>query len=247
MKKYLKLSKSTGFLFVLSLACSLLSVQADAQIDDFFNKAKKTILGSDDDVGAGLKQALEFGVNQAVENLSKENGYFDSPYKILVPPEAQTVIDKLQYVPGFENVERDLVAKMNQAAEIAAKKATPIFVDAIKQLTFEDAMKILTGEHNAATMYLEDKTRGTLYDEFMPVIQGALDEVNAREYWRTAVDSYNKIPFVKKVNPELDDYVNNKGLDGLFGEIEKKERGIRENQDQRTTELLQRVFAQQDK
>ena len=98
----------------------------DAQIKDLFDKTKKSLLEGDADIGAGLKQALEFGVTDAVKTLSKENGYLDSPYKILVPAEAQQVVNKLKMVPGFENVERDLIAKMNEAAEYAAKKATPL-------------------------------------------------------------------------------------------------------------------------
>lgn len=242
MYRYMILSRAF-YMILLVLTASV----AQAQIGDFLKKQKNALLGGDDDVSLGLKQALEFGVDEAVKQLSAENGYFDSPYKILIPQEAREIVDKLKYVPGFENVERDLVQKMNQAAEHAAREATPIFVSAIKGLNFDDAMKILTGDKDAATRYLENTTRGQLYSSFMPVIQNALDEVNAREYWRSAVSAYNKIPFVRKANPELDDYVNNKALDGLFGEIEKKEKGIREDLDQRTTELLQNVFARQDK
>lgn len=234
-------------IFLAGIALSCAFSVATAQINDLFNKAKKEILGEEDgDVSSGLKQALEFGVDAAVKKLSKEDGYFVSPYKILVPEEAQKVVEKLKYVPGFENVERDLVEKMNRAAELAAKKATPIFVDAIKQMTIKDAMNILLGENDAATRYLENTTRPQLYDAFMPVIRSALDEVDAREYWRKATDTYNKIPFVDKVNPELDDHVNNKALDGLFAEIEAKEAGIRGDKSQRTTDLLRQVFAKQD-
>jgi hypothetical protein len=150
-------------------------------------------------------------------------------------------------VPGFQNVERDLVKKMNEAAEIAAKKATPIFVEAITDLTIKDAMNILLGEKDAATRYLENSTRSSLYTAFLPVIQDALDQVNARTYWSAAVDAYNKIPFVKKVNPELDDHVNQKALDGLFSLIENKEAQIRSNKSARETELLRKVFAKQDR
>ena len=213
---------------------------------DKLKKATESLFNEDDDIGLGLKQALEFGVEQAVDQLSAEDGYLESPYKILVPEEAQIVVDKVKHVPGMQNVEQELIKKMNQAAEYAAEKATPIFVSAITGMTFDDAMKILTGDKDAATRYLERTTRDQLYDEFMPVIQRALDEVGAREYWAIATEAYNKLPFVKKVNPQLDDHVNNKALDGLFGEIEKKEAGIRTDQSQRTTELLQRVFRQQD-
>ena len=136
---------------------------------------------------------------------------------------------------------------MNAAAESAAKKATPIFLDAITSMSFDDAMNILMGDEDEATRYLESSSRDKLYAEFMPVIQSALDEVNARSYWKSVVDKYNTLPFVSKVNPELDDHVNNKSLDGLFSLIEVKEEGIRNNVSQRTSPLLKDVFAKQDK
>lgn len=233
---------------ILSLSL-LFSVQCvQAQIGNILKDVKKVITGEDDgEVSLGLKQALEFGVQEAVDKLSEENGYLESPYKILLPREAVTVVDKLKMVPGFQNVERDLVKKMNEAAEIAAKKATPIFVEAITDLTIGDAMNLLLGEKDAATRYLEDNTRSSLYAEFMPVIQDALDQVNARTYWKTAVEAYNRIPFVKRVNPELDDHVNQKALDGLFSLIEKKEGQIRSSKSARETDLLRKVFARQDK
>ncbi len=232
-------------LLLLFIMLSFQSVEAQ-KFSKFLKKTTRALFNDDSNIGLGLKQALEFGVSQAVDQLSAEDGYLDSQYKILIPEQARTVISKLKYVPGFENVERDLIAKMNQAAEYAAKEATPIFVSAITDMTFDDAMNILTGEKDAATRYLDRTTRDQLYASFMPVIQNALDEVNAREYWATVVGTYNQIPFVKKVNPELDDHVNNAALNGLFGEIEKKEAGIRENQDERTTELLRNVFGRQD-
>lgn len=232
--------------FVLaSIFCSV----GHTQIKDLLNKAKSELLGESDsgDIGLGLKEALEFGVQEAVDKLSAQNGYLESPYKILIPEEAQSVITKVKMVPGFQDVESKLISKMNEAAELAAKEATPIFVGAIKELTFTDAMDILKGQDDAATTYLEDKTRIKLYDAFMPEIQKALDAVNARSYWTTVVDAYNKIPLVRKVNPELDDHVNQKALDGLFALVEVKEKDIRTNVDARKTELLQKVFAQQDK
>ena len=131
---------------------------------------------------------------------------------------------------------------MNSAAEIAAKKATPIFVNAIKQMSFKDASAILTGPENAATSYLESTSRVPLYNEFLPVIQSSLDEVNARTYWKSVVSAYNSLPFIKKMNPDLDDHVNNKALDGLFALVAVKEKGIRTDVNQRTSELLKKVF-----
>lgn len=218
----------------------------DAQFGGILKKAKEVVSGesslTQDEAGLGLKEALNIGVQSAVDQLSEEKGYLDSPYKILLPEEAQKVVSKLKVVPGFDNIERDLVLKMNEAAELSAKKATPIFVDAIKEITFEDALNILKGEDDAATRYLEQKSREKLYTAFLPVIQDALDEVGARVIWNKAVTAYNQIPFVSKTNPELDDHVNDKALDGLFGLIEVKEGGIRNNVDQRTSDLLKKVF-----
>lgn len=237
----------TIFCVVLLL---LAGFSSNAQLKDLLKKADKVagkVLGDDGlDVGGGLKEALEFGVKEAVTQLSADKGYLESPYKILLPAEAVTVVNKLKMVPGFQDVEANLVAKMNEAAEIAAAKATPIFVSAITSLSFDDAMNILMGEDDAATQYLTRTTRSQLYEAFLPVIQSALDEVNARSYWKSAVDAYNQIPFVRKVNPQLDDHVNNKGLDGLFSLVAVKEGKIRNDVDERKTDLLRSVFSKQD-
>lgn len=232
-------------LFLFISISFLVSVNGNAQIKDLLNKAKNSaavLSGDESKVSEGLKEALNHGIDAAVKQLSAENGYFESPYKVLIPQDAQKVIDKVKMVPGFEDVETKLVKQMNQAAEIAAKKATPIFVDAIKKMSFKDAKQILSGSDNAATTYLQSTSRKPLYDTFLPVIQNSLDEVHARSYWKTVVDAYNKIPFVKKMNPELDDHVNNKALDGLFSLIAVKEKGIRTDVNQRTTDLLKSVF-----
>ncbi len=239
---------------ILPLFILLLTVTfAQAQLKGALNKAKDKVSDitdgglSQEEVGNGLKEALNNGVGEAVDFLSKEDGYYKSPYKILLPEEAQKVVSKLKSVPGFENVEANLVEKMNRAAEDAATKAKPIFISAIKQMTFKDAMNILMGENNAATNYLRSATYKQLYVEFMPIIQASLDKVNAREYWRSAVTAYNKIPFVDKTNPELDDHVNSMALDGMFGLVAKKEDGIRNDVGMRNSDLLKKVFAKQDK
>lgn len=241
--------KSIKYLLILFTIISI-STTSTAQFGKLLDKAKKVVKGenplSKDEVANGLKEALDQGIEQAVDKLSAEDGYLASKYKVRIPPEAKKVISKVKRVPGFENVEKDLILKMNRAAESAAKKATPIFVDAVKSITFDDAMNILGGEDDAATMYLKDKSYKKLYDAFMPVIQSALDEVNAREYWSSVVNTYNKLPFVKNVNPELDDHVNSKALIGMFSLIAKKEEGIRGNVDQRNTDLLKKVFGSRD-
>ncbi len=238
---------------LLLLAALTVSHFTYAQIGDVLKKAKTVVTEatggtlSQDDAGKGLKEALNVGVSEAVSFLSAQDGYFKSPYKILVPEEAQKVVSRLKNVPGFSNVEADLTERMNRAAEDAAKKAGPIFVSAITRMSFQDALNILMGNQDAATRYLEKTTYQQLYNEFKPVIQESLDKVNARSYWKSAVTAYNKIPLVEKTNPELDDHVTKKALAGMFSLVETKEKDIRSNPKLRTSELLKKVFAQQDR
>lgn len=225
------------FIFIFSLQV------ASAQIKDILQKAKTAVEGKgQSDYSAGLKEALELGVGEAVQKLSADKGYLESPYKILIPEDARQIIAKVKMVPGFQDVETKLINQMNQAAELAAKKATPIFVDAIRKMTIQDAMTIIRGSENAATKYLEDTSRQPLYSAFLPVVIDALDEINARAYWNSVVSAYNKIPLVKKLNPSLDDHVTQKALDGLFSLIAVKEKGIRTDVNQRTSDLLKKVF-----
>ncbi|RMG88093.1 MAG: DUF4197 domain-containing protein [Bacteroidetes bacterium] len=238
---------SLTLFFALTLS---VHAQFKGAIGKLKSKAENVVNGgnlSEEEVGQGLKEALNAGVGEAVRFLSAEDGYYKSPYKILLPEEARKVTDKLKAVPQFRDVETKLEEKMNRAAELAAAKAKPIFVSAIRQMTFRDAMNILMGEKDAATRYLQNTTYDPLFAEFQPVIQQSLDEVNAREYWHSAVSAYNKLPFVEKVNPELDAYVTEKALAGLFALIEQKEADIRQNSDARNTELLRKVFARQDR
>lgn len=239
---------------MMLLLVAALALPAFGQIKGALGKLRKqaedVISGdaalSQEETGNGLKEMLNIGVGDAVSFLSAEDGYLGSSYKILVPEEAQNVVSRLKNVPGFGDVEQNLEEKMNRAAELAVEKAKPIFVDAIKQLTFQDAMSLLMGEKDAATRYLQRTTTQSLTEAFMPIVQQSLDEVNAREYWRTAVTAYNRIPLVQKTNPELDQHVMEKALVGLFGLVEVKEGEIRDNPALRTTELLRKVFAQQD-
>ena len=232
----------------------LISFPAEAQFGKILGKvsdqAKDILNGGElgeEQIGSGLKEALNLGVDKAVTQLSAEDGYLGSPYKILLPPEAQAVVNKVSALPGFGNVERDLTERLNRAAEQAATKAAPIFVDAITGLTIKDAMNLLMGENDAATRYLESSTTGQLTTAFQPVIKSSLDEVNATDLWKQIVTAYNRIPFVKKTHPELDVYVTSKALGGMFGLIEVKETELRDNPAMRNTELLRDVFARQDR
>ncbi len=198
------------------------------------------------EISKGLKQALGQGVEKGVQYLSKSDGFYKTSYKIFLPEEAQNVVSKLQLVPGFKNVEEIILEKINRSAEDAVKKASPIFVNAITSMTINDAMGILMGEKNSATTYLNSKTYNPLMGEFEPVIVTALNKYGALDYWTDAVNAYNKIPFVKKLNPKLEQYITQEALVSLFDRVEREELNIRENLGARSTDLLKKVFARQD-
>ncbi|TVR83275.1 MAG: DUF4197 domain-containing protein [Saprospirales bacterium] len=199
------------------------------------------------EVALGLKEALNNGVESGVNFLSVRDGFLKTDYKIFLPSEARVVTDRLQIIPGFSNVEEIVIERINRAAEDAVGRAAPIFKDAILSMSIQDAWGILQGEDDAATQYLITRTRNSLYFEFQPVILDALNKFDALDYWESAVNRYNSIPFVDSVNPRLDDYVTNRAMDALFGRIAIEELAIREDVSRRTSDLLKRVFARQDK
>ena len=219
---------------------------AEAQFGRILEKAKDKIGLGENEVAAGLKEALEKGADYASESLSQKDGYYKSPYKILLPDEAQRVVSRLSSTPAFRNLEEDLTERINRAAELAAEKAKPIFRDAIRNMTFRDAADILMGEDDAATRYLHRNTSDQLYAEFLPVIREALEEVNAVDLWERAATAYNRLPMVSSVETRLDEHVTQRGLDGLFSMVEKEELKIRTDVNARTSERLRKVFAEQD-
>lgn len=232
---------------ILILMVSITMAGCDAAtLQKVLDAAGEVTQLSESDIANGLKEALDNGVQSAVTNLAKENGYYKSAYKILLPEEARVVTERLKLIPGFNNLEEKLVQKINQAAEDAASKAGPIFVSAIKSMTIKDALGILMGEKNAATQYLNANTYNSLYGEFKPVLVNSLNKFGALDYWASAVNKYNAIPLLNDINPDLADHINTKALAGLFDLIEKKELGIRTDISQRSSDLLRRVFEKQD-
>ena len=199
-----------------------------------------------EEIGRGLKEALSKGIVKGAESLAMQDGYFKSAYKILLPEEVRKVTTKLKAVPGFSNLENELLEKINRGAEDAAKEAVPIFLNAIKQMTFQDATNILMGADNSATDFLQRTTTTDLYTKFNPKIVASLDKIGANSLWKKAADAYNKIPLVTKINNDLDDYVTKEALKGLFGKVGEEEKNIRRNKLARTSDLLKKVFAKQD-
>ncbi len=236
------------FSALIIFCAALVTLPASAQIGKILDKAKeKAGLQDNSEVGNGLKEALNVGISKGADLLSVTDGYYKSIYKILLPDEARQIVQALSAVPGFGDVEEKIIEKMNRAAEDAATKAKPIFQKAIREMSFKDAMNILMGADDAATKYLHQATYQDLYAAFQPVIVESLNKVNAITYWESAITAYNKIPLVKKANPRLDDYVTTKALEGLFSMVAKEEKAIRTDVNRRTSDLLKRVFAKQDK
>lgn len=222
------------------------TIQTSGQLlKDLKKQVKKAIPTSglsEDEVGRGLKEALNKGIDKGVTNVSKPNGYFKDPIlKILMPSEAKSVESKLRSI-GQGKLVDDAIESMNRAAEDAAKSALPLFKDAIKAMTIKDAMNILRGNDDAATQYLNGATRSPLNAKFLPIIKASLDKVGATKHWATLTSAHNKIPFVKKVNPKLEEHVTDRAINGLFVQVAKEEKDIRNNPGARTTDLLKKVF-----
>ena len=197
-------------------------------------------------IASGLRQALDFGIDKQVTKLTQEDGYYGNPLvKILLPEELQKVDNTLRSV-GLGSLADEGLKVLNRAAEDAVSTATPIFVDAVKQITFNDAKNILLGSDNSATQYLENKTNATLYAKFNPIIEQSFNKVGADKIWSNLITKYNALPLTNDVNPDLTDYVTNQALKGVYTMIAVEEKDIRTNTAARTTTLLQKVFALQD-
>ncbi|MCB0485798.1 MAG: DUF4197 domain-containing protein [Flavobacteriaceae bacterium] len=202
---------------------------------------------TDADIISGLKQALNIGIEKQVSKLTMEDGFYKNELvKILLPQELQKVDKTLRDI-GLSSLADEGLKILNRAAEDAVNEATPIFVDAVKNITFEDAKNILLGADNAATNYLENNTSEALYTKFHPVIKSSFQKVGADEIWSNLINKYNSLPIVfNKVNPDLTDYVTNEALEGVYTMIAIQEKEIRTDVASRTSTLLQRVFALQD-
>ncbi|MGZ3854005.1 MAG: DUF4197 domain-containing protein [Flavisolibacter sp.] len=213
-----------------------------SSIDKFIQKTSSKQGLSNDEIVQGLKEALSVGANNASKQLSSVDGFFkDAAIKILMPPEALKAEKKLRSL-GMGKLVDDAILSMNRAAEDASKNAAPIFVNAIKQMSIQDAVGILRGKDTAATGYLRAKTTSPLTEAFRPVIEESLAKVNATKYWNTVFSTYNKFSR-DKINPDLSAYVTEKSLAGIFHQVGLEEQKIRKDPMARTTDILKKVFA----
>lgn len=228
------------FVFVLLLvSCAELQ-----QVVDQFPQGTYGI--GNEEIANGLREALDKGIEQQVRKLTKEDGFYKNELvKILLPEELQKVDRTLRDV-GLGNLADEGIKVLNRAAEDAVSEATPIFINAVKDITFADAKNILLGKDDAATLYLKNTTQTALYDKFNPIIKNSFQRVGADQIWNNLITRYNNLPLTNNVNPDLTDYVTQEALSGVYTMIAVEEKEIRTNVTARTTAILRKVFALQD-
>jgi hypothetical protein len=237
---------------IFSVLLLVVSTSTFAQFGKLVDKAKSAIINGNTDganpseIANALKQALEIGASKSADLLSASNGFFgNQSVKIFFPLEAQKAEATLRKL-GLNQMCDDAILSFNRAAEDAAKTAKPIFVNAIKNMSIKDATNILMGSKDAATTYFKNNTSDSLSKVFSPIVDDSIEKVGATKYYGAAVERYNKVPFVTKINPDLKAYITEMAIEGLFKEIAKEELKIRENKALRNTELMRKVFAMAD-
>lgn len=217
---------------------------------DVLDKAVETLGGDNTqldnaDIVNGLKEALEIGTKEAVQLAGQENGYFDHPSIKIPLPESIANVETVMRAAGMGDQLDAFVLSMNRAAEAAAPEAQSIFWEAIKQMKFDDATRILNGRENEATLYFQDKTTDELTTVFKPLVHQAMENVGVTQQYQTLQTGAEAIPFLSEWLVDLDDYVTSQALDGLFYLVAEEEAKIRQDPAARATELLQKVFANQ--
>ena len=227
---------------IYSSLCILAQKTAPSDTDSLLFLAEGEVLLSEDQVKKGLVEALIKGSEKSVQLASKKDGFnLNKSIKIPFPQDARKMKSTLVKM-GFSDQVIKFEKSINNAAELASKEALPIFIDAVKSMTINDAFSILNGDDNSATVYLKDQTSTSLYTKFKPIISNAISKVDVTKYWSDLTSAYNKVPFVKPVNTDLDDYITKWAMYGLFFLIEQEEKNIRNNPTARTTEILKKVF-----
>ncbi|WP_020587770.1 DUF4197 domain-containing protein [Desulfobacter curvatus] len=191
---------------------------------------------------SGLKEALEIGAENVVGQLGAENG-FNSDSSIHIPlPSYLSKAKMLMEKAGLGSYAEDLELKLNRAAEAATPKAKALFVDAISQMSFDDAKSVLNGGDDAATQYFKEKTSDDLTETFTPVVEKTLEEIGVVKSYDQMIEKYKSLPLVPDVKGNLTDYAVEEALNGIFYYLAKEEKAIRENPAKQTTALLKKLF-----
>jgi len=244
---------------IISFLVALLILTGCAEVMNLLQSASPVPL-TEAEVINGLKEALMTGAKNSAQRLAAENGYYgDEAIKILLPDEAKTIVDNISKLPGGDKLMQDVVLRINRAAEDAAKEVAPIFVNSVKQMTIKDAFNILNGADNAATGYLRTTTYTELYGLYKPKIQASTEKkivagVSTKDSWVALTGKWNtlansvagRVANLKPVNTDLDDYLTNKALAGMFMKVELEELKIRKDVSARVSPILQRVFGSLD-
>lgn len=244
---------------ILSFVAALLILTGCAEVMNLLQSASPVPL-TEAEVINGLKEALMTGAKNSAQRLAAENGYYgDEAIKILLPEEARTIVDNISKLPGGDKLMQDVVLRINRAAEDAAKEVAPIFVNSVKQMTIRDAFNILNGADNAATGYLRSTTFTELYALYKPKIQASTEKkivagVSTKDSWVALTGKWNtlansvagRVANLKPVNTDLDDYLTNRALAGMFMKVELEELKIRKDVSARVSPILQRVFGSLD-
>lgn len=217
-----------------------------AELQQVVNQLPSGVGIGNEEIASGLREALQSGIDKQVSKLTVKDGFFKNELVKIVLPDELKKVDKTLRSIGMSSLADEGLKILNRAAEDAVKEATPIFVSAVKDITFADAKNILLGSDNAATLYLEEKTKTALYQKFNPVIKRSLDRVGATQIWSTIIEKYNGLVFTVPVNPNLPDYVTDETMEGVYTMISLEENKIRNNVSSRSTDLLRKVFALQD-
>ena len=246
----MKIYRSRGILVMVALLACGVHFGFAAGLSDMLKDAQKTLGGSsaglsNDEITAGLKEALQVGTEKAVGLVSKPDGFYQNPAIKIPLPESVQKVEKLLRATGYGEKVDAFELSMNRAAERAAPEAKSIFWEAITDMNFDDAQKILNGGDNEATLYFEDKTSARLQEIFKPIVKDAMGEVGVTRSYQDLSDKITSMPFGKSASFDLDQYVTDGALKGLFKMLAEQEKQIRTQPAARVTDLLQKVFAGQ--
>ncbi len=255
--KTLKLMRKKIWLLALTSVCLYSTSYAQETKDTTVPQKPKSVFGqildavtkpastgslTNADIASGLREALQVGIQKGADQASATDGYYkNNLIKILFPPEMQRVETRLRQIGLGPQVDK-FVLSLNRAAEDAAKQSKPIFIKAITSMSIQDAIGILRGPQDAATQYLRRTSGQALVTQFTPEIDKALKKNNTTKYYSDIMNTYNRLPLVQKVNPNLTEYATNKAVDGLFLLVAQEEKNIRENPVARISDILRRVF-----
>ena len=246
----MKICRYTGSLVMITLLVVSVHTGFAASLSDMVKGAQKALGGSagglsNDEITAGLKEALQVGTEKAVGLVSRPDGFYKNPAIKIPLPESVQKVEKLLRTAGYGKKVDAFELSMNRAAERAAPEAKSIFWDAISDMSFDDAQKILNGRNNEATLYFQNKTSARLHEIFKPIVKDAMGEVGVTRSYQDLNSQITSLPFGKSASFDLDRYVTDGALKGLFKMLAEQERQIRTQPAARVTDLLQKVFAGQ--